>query len=208
MRSRTTVPTPARSGMLSTTQVQIHAGSADLLRSYMESALGDPPGARDSAVPRLLVVEDEAVVACDLCDALEALGYEVVAVVGTGEEAVAAAAAVCPTAVLMDIRLAGVMDGIQAAAQIRSQQDIPIVFLSAHSNEETRSARRQDARSPPGSYAGRPDSRHLGYAQSRRRLLRAQLLRGERAMTSAICDVAWAVGGCLISDRRRRAGRP
>ena len=84
-----------------------------------------------------MIVEDEFVVACDLCDTLEALGYSVVAVVGTGEEAVTTAASVRPTAILMDIRLAGNMDGIQAAARIRSEHDIPIVFLSAHSNEDT-----------------------------------------------------------------------
>ncbi|HEY6177605.1 MAG TPA: ATP-binding protein [Kofleriaceae bacterium] len=87
--------------------------------------------------PRLMIVEDEFVVACDLCDTLESLGYAVVAVVGTGEEAVTSAASVRPTAILMDIRLAGHMDGIQAAARIRSEHDIPIVFLSAHSNDET-----------------------------------------------------------------------
>jgi signal transduction histidine kinase len=91
----------------------------------------------DDVAPRLMIVEDEFVVACDLCDTLESLGYAVVAVVGTGEEAVATAASVQPTAILMDIRLAGNIDGIQAAARIRSEHDVPIVFLSAHSSDDT-----------------------------------------------------------------------
>src|SRR5437016_6168631 len=100
------------------------------------------------AAPRVMIVEDESVVACDLCDTLESLGYPVVAVVGTGEEAVATAGIVRPSAILMDIRLAGNIDGIQAAARIRSQHDIPIVFLSAHSNDET--LRRATATDPSG----------------------------------------------------------
>ncbi|HMG57934.1 MAG TPA: response regulator, partial [Kofleriaceae bacterium] len=91
----------------------------------------------DRAQARILIVEDEFVVACDLCDTLEDLGYAVVDVVASGEEAIARARSAHPSAILMDIRLAGEMDGIQAAARIRSEQDIPIVFLSAHSSEDT-----------------------------------------------------------------------
>jgi two-component system sensor histidine kinase/response regulator len=86
---------------------------------------------------RILIVEDELVVACHLTDTLEDLGYAVVDAVATGEEAVHRARTLRPTAILMDIRLAGAMDGIQAAAQIRSERDIPIVFLSAHAGEDT-----------------------------------------------------------------------
>ena len=99
------------------------------------AACKDRPDVDEAA--RLMIVEDEFVVACDLCDTLEGLGYSVVAVVATGEEAVLTAQTVCPTAILMDIRLAGNIDGIQAAAKIRRDHDIPIVFLSAHSSEET-----------------------------------------------------------------------
>jgi signal transduction histidine kinase len=86
---------------------------------------------------RILIVEDEFVVACDLTDTLEQLGYVVIDAVATGEEAIAKAAALRPSAILMDIRLAGAIDGIEAASRIRSANNIPIVFLSAHSNEET-----------------------------------------------------------------------
>jgi len=109
------------------------------------------PGSNTSgavAASRLLVVEDEFVVSSDLCDTLTSLGYVVAAAVGTGEEAVQAARELRPTAVLMDIRLAGMMDGIEAAERIRSESDVPIVFLSAHSSEET--LRRVTATEPFG----------------------------------------------------------
>jgi len=102
----------------------------------------------ERAQPRILIVEDEFVVACDLCDTLEDLGYAVVDVVASGEEAIARARSARPSAILMDIRLAGEMDGIQAAARIRSEQDVPIVFLSAHSSEDT--LRRATATDPFG----------------------------------------------------------
>jgi signal transduction histidine kinase len=106
----------------------------------MQDAASRPPSPQreaDPAAARILIVEDEFVVACDLADTLEGLGYAVVDAVASGEEAVAKARALRPTAILMDIRLAGELDGIQAAAQIRSERDVPIVFLSAHSNAET-----------------------------------------------------------------------
>ena len=68
---------------------------------------------------RILVVEDESIVAADIQDRLEALGYEVPATVGWGEKAVEMAGALRPDLVLMDIQLKGRMDGIEAADQIR-----------------------------------------------------------------------------------------
>jgi two-component system sensor histidine kinase/response regulator len=103
----------------------------------MQPTAQDPIPSKDSGATRLMIVEDEAVVACDLSDTLEQLGYAVVGAVGTGEGAVELARSMRPRVVLMDIRLAGEMDGIQAAARIRSESDIPIVFLSAHSSEDT-----------------------------------------------------------------------
>ncbi|HEX3763042.1 MAG TPA: ATP-binding protein [Kofleriaceae bacterium] len=102
-----------------------------------DATAAEPPPSTGDAATRLMIVEDEFVVACDLCDTLENLGYAVVASVGTGEEAIELARSARPNAILMDIRLAGDLDGVQAAARIRSESDIPIVFLSAHSSEET-----------------------------------------------------------------------
>lgn len=86
---------------------------------------------------RILVVEDEAIIAKEIEYTLRDLGYDVVASVPTGEEAVTVALAELPDLVLMDIMLPGDMDGAEAAAIIRQQTDIPIVFSSAYTDEET-----------------------------------------------------------------------
>ena len=80
--------------------------------------------------PRLLIVEDEAVVAIDVRAHLERLGYEVVAVTDTGEDACRLAGELAPDLVLLDIQLRGAMDGIEAGAQIRRELALPVeVFV-------------------------------------------------------------------------------
>ena len=86
---------------------------------------------------RILVVEDEAVVALDLRTRLTRLGYEVVGVATTGDEAVAIAQEQRPDLTLMDIRLRSTMDGIEAAEKIRTQVGLPVVYLTAHADEAT-----------------------------------------------------------------------
>jgi two-component system, cell cycle sensor histidine kinase and response regulator CckA len=90
-----------------------------------------------NTLPKILVVEDDRVNAAILGRQLPKLGFEVCALVATGEEAVAQATAQKPDLVLMDIGLTGDMDGIQAAALIRRQYDIPVVYLTANSDETT-----------------------------------------------------------------------
>ncbi len=96
----------------------------------------------------ILVVEDEIILALDLKTKLEELGYAVVEVVASGEAAVAAALEKRPGLVLMDIRLQGAMDGIGAARRIHEAARIPILFLTAHADEET--IRRAEATLPFG----------------------------------------------------------
>ena len=86
---------------------------------------------------RILVVEDEAIVAEDLRDLLEGLRYEVAAVVPSGCEAIAKAVELRPDLVLMDIKLKGAMEGIEAAVKIREQTGPPVVFLTAFADERT-----------------------------------------------------------------------
>jgi PAS domain S-box-containing protein len=85
----------------------------------------------------VMIVEDEGVVALELEQCLRQLGYKVPSVVGTGAEAVARAAEIKPDLVLMDIRLKGKMDGIEAAQEIMNCQSIPVVYLTAHSDDAT-----------------------------------------------------------------------
>ena len=84
---------------------------------------------------RILVVEDEALVAANLVQTLTLLGYTVHKPVATGEDAIHAVIADKPNLVLMDIELLGPMTGIEAAEKIRAIADIPLVYLTAHTDD-------------------------------------------------------------------------
>jgi len=86
--------------------------------------------------PSILIVEDEEIVALDIQTELETLGYDVVGCVRSAEEAIVEAEHRKPDLALMDIQLEGLVDGIEAAREIRCRFDIPIVFLTAYSDEE------------------------------------------------------------------------
>jgi PAS domain S-box-containing protein len=86
---------------------------------------------------RIQVVEDESIVALDIKDNLEILGYNVVAVESSGEQAIQKAIETRPDLVLMDIRLKGEMDGIEAAQQIRAHLGTPVIYLTAYADEAT-----------------------------------------------------------------------
>jgi DNA-binding NarL/FixJ family response regulator/anti-sigma regulatory factor (Ser/Thr protein kinase) len=86
---------------------------------------------------RILIVEDEFVVAEDLAAMLMELGYDVAGRAAEGGKAIAMACDLRPDLVLMDIRLRGLMDGIEATQKIRQACDIPVVFLTAHSDSRT-----------------------------------------------------------------------
>ena len=86
---------------------------------------------------RILVVEDEGVVALELQHRLRGLGYEVPATVPSGDEAVHESKRLRPDLILMDIRLKGHKDGVAAAQEIRTDTDVPVVFLTAYADENT-----------------------------------------------------------------------
>ena len=85
----------------------------------------------------VLVVEDERLVALSMQRKLESLGYHVPVTVATGEEAIRQAERVEPDLILMDIMLAGGIDGITAASAIRENHNIPIIYLTAYSDDDT-----------------------------------------------------------------------
>jgi PAS domain S-box-containing protein len=89
------------------------------------------------AQERILIVEDEGIVAADLESTIQHLGYRVAGTATTGPEAIAKAERLTPDLVLMDIRLKGPMDGIEAAEQIIAQLDIPVAYLTAYADEDT-----------------------------------------------------------------------
>lgn len=89
------------------------------------------------AQAKILVVEDESIVALDLQHRLTGMGYSVPAVAASGQDALKKAAEIHPDLVLMDIRLKGDMDGIEVAEQIRQLFDAPPVYLTAYADEDT-----------------------------------------------------------------------
>jgi len=87
--------------------------------------------------PRILVVDDERVVSLDVQDALRRLGYAVAGQAATGEAALELAERLRPNLALMDIRLEGDMDGTEAAARMTSAFGVPVIFLTAYSDDAT-----------------------------------------------------------------------
>ena len=86
---------------------------------------------------RVLVVEDERIVALDLRGALEDLGYAVVGTAATSDEALRVADERRPDLVLMDIRISGARDGIQTASMLRARYHLPVVYLTANGDADT-----------------------------------------------------------------------
>ena len=86
---------------------------------------------------RIMIVEDAGVVALSLQYRLKRFGYEIPVIVSSGEEALNEIIQNDLDLVLMDIRLEGEMDGIETAQQIKEKYQIPIIYLTAHSDEKT-----------------------------------------------------------------------
>lgn len=104
-----------------------------------------------------MVVEDENIIAMDIRQRLETLGYQVVAQFGSGTDAICALADLRPDLILMDIGLKGSMDGIQTAEQIRIQFDLPVIFLTSFSDQATLERASQ---SEPYGYIVKPFEEH------------------------------------------------
>ena len=85
----------------------------------------------------ILIVEDEAIVANDTKFMLESLGYIVSDIVVSGQEAFQSLKSTEPNLVLMDIKLKGNMDGVEAAKHIHEHFNVPVIFITAYSDSET-----------------------------------------------------------------------
>ncbi|MBP1730359.1 MAG: putative sensor protein [Deltaproteobacteria bacterium] len=95
------------------------------------------PGPKAAHPIRVLVVEDESVVSKDIQESLKGLGYVVCGTAMAGEEAIKKAESLHPDLVLMDIVLKGEIDGVEAAETIRSRFHVPVIYLTAYSDENT-----------------------------------------------------------------------
>lgn len=100
---------------------------------YFETQMQPPQGTRK----RILIVEDEGLIAADIQSRLERLGYSVPTIARCGEEALDFARSTHFDLVLMDIRLKGDMDGIAAAQVFKADFDTPVVYITAHADQET-----------------------------------------------------------------------
>jgi CheY-like chemotaxis protein len=87
---------------------------------------------------KILLVEDENVINMVIQDRIEGMGHAVCGTAATGQEAIEQAEAKQPDVVIMDITLKGKMDGIEAASRIRERFGIPVIYLTAYDDEETR----------------------------------------------------------------------
>ena len=86
---------------------------------------------------KILIVEDEIVIAADIKQKLERYGFVVPAIVSTGKAAINKSQTLKPDLILMDIVLKGQMTGIEAAEKIKKLRDIPIVYLTAYADMKT-----------------------------------------------------------------------
>ena len=86
---------------------------------------------------KILVVEDESIVAKDIQNSLKKLGYIVPTIVASGEKAIEEVEQTRPDLILMDIMLKGEMSGIEVANIIRERFDIPVIFLTAYADDNT-----------------------------------------------------------------------
>jgi diguanylate cyclase (GGDEF)-like protein/PAS domain S-box-containing protein len=102
---------------------------------------------------RVLIVEDESVVAMDLADQLEDMGYQICGIADTGAEAIELAAQHAPQVVMMDIVIKGELDGIDTAERIRRRFQVPVIFATAYSDPETVA---RAARTAPYGYITKP----------------------------------------------------
>ncbi|MDP3564963.1 MAG: PAS domain-containing protein [Methanoregula sp.] len=83
---------------------------------------------------RIFIVEDEVIVASDIAETLKGLGYSIAGTAKYGESAIQDIARTNPDLILMDIHLAGKMDGVQAAGEIHKTSDIPVIYLTAYAD--------------------------------------------------------------------------
>lgn len=84
---------------------------------------------------KVLIVEDEMIIALLIERMVQNIGHDVIEKVGSGEEAISVAQQYDIDLILMDIRLDGEVNGIEAMAQIRSQKDIPVIYISGNTDK-------------------------------------------------------------------------
>ena len=151
---------------------------------------------------RILIVEDERIIAIDLQRRLEKFGYQVAGVASTAERAIELAHELLPDIILMDIMLSGETDGIDAALAIRERARIPVIFLTAYADERT--LERAKAAEPYG-YVLKPFKERELYTTIDMALHKSRLHRAvkqhERQLAAILNSVA---DGIIATDENDR----
>ena len=145
---------------------------------------------------KLLIVEDEPIVALDLQQEVEQLGCEVVALAESADEALVAAEICRPDLALMDVRIVGSMDGIQTARLLRTAYDVPVIFLTSYSDEATIS---RAVKEMPYGYLTKPFKSRELKASLRVALHKAQLDASQRAEHRELATAVSSVPAGLIA---------
>ncbi|WP_199315250.1 hybrid sensor histidine kinase/response regulator [Aerosakkonema funiforme] len=149
---------------------------------------------------RILIVEDEGIIAQDMQDCLEDLGYNVIAIADTGEKALKKVAETHPDLVLMDIRLKGDMDGIQAAEQIWELFQIPVIYTTGHSDKSTLERAKQTA---PFGYLIKPFEERELYVAIETALRRYQLEKQLKEREEWLQTIFRSIGdGVIVVDTK------
>jgi PAS domain S-box-containing protein len=144
---------------------------------------------------QILVVEDESIIALNLKENLESLGYVVVAVATSGEKAIEKALELHPNLVLMDIRIKGKIDGIKAAQHIWESLSIPVIFVTGHSDRNTLERAKITA---PFGYILKPiKERELSVAIE----IALQRYEREQLLNTILTEMG---DGAIVVDQRRR----
>ena len=146
----------------------------------------------------ILIVEDESIVALDLKHQLLELGYTVTDMAPSGEEAIQSVERRPPDLILMDVRLQGDIDGITSAERIRSTHDIPMIFLTSHSDDETV---RRAAKTGPYGYLTKPYQPRELRAGIEVALVKADLERQlDEANQWFTQTLQWVTDGIVVTD--------
>ncbi len=148
----------------------------------------------------ILIVEDEHIVAWDIKETLEKLGYTASDRVVSGADAIRSAALEEPDLVLMDIRLEGKIDGIAAGEEIYHQLDIPVVYLTAHADELTL---KRATRTNPFGYIVKPFQAQALHTTIQIALQRHQLEKSAKSAQVYLTNTLDSIGGgIIVTDRQ------
>lgn len=146
---------------------------------------------------RILVVEDETIVAKDIQSRLKKFGYTVPTVAASGEEAINKAAETSPDLILMDIRLKGEIDGVEAARQIHDRFDVPVIYLTAYADDRTLARAKE---TEPSGYLIKPFKERELYTTIEIALARHKRERQLKEHEQWLATVLKSIGDAVIAS--------